>query len=95
MAMQPTVTIYARVSTDEQNSDAQLHDLREYVKNRGWPNVREYVDHGFCGERDSRPAFNELWDAIQKGRVHILVVHALDRLGLRAAGRCGLYGPAG
>jgi len=33
------------------------------------------------GDSVSRPASNELGDAIQKGRVHVLVVHALDRLG--------------
>ena len=81
MAKQCSIAVYARVSTDEQNVDAQLNDLREYVRNRGWQLVREYVDQGISGAKDSRPAFNELWDAIQKGRVHVLVVHALDRLG--------------
>ena len=81
MARQPNVVIYARVSTDEQNPDAQLRDLREYAGNRGWKSVKEYVDLGVSGAKDSRPKWNELWDAIQKGRVHVLVVHALDRLG--------------
>lgn len=81
MARQPNVVIYARVSTDEQNPDAQVRDLREYVNNRGWTNVKEYVDLGVSGAKDSRPKWNELWDAIQKGRVHVLVVHALDRIG--------------
>ena len=81
MARQPNVVIYARVSTDEQNPDAQLRDLREYAGNRGWKNVKEYVDLGVSGAKDSRPKWNELWDAIQKSRVHVLVVHALDRLG--------------
>ena len=81
MAKQPQVAIYARVSTDEQNVDAQLNDLREYVRNRGWQLVREYVDQGISGAKDSRPAFNLLWDAIQKGRVHVLLVHARDRVG--------------
>ena len=73
--------IYARVSTDEQSADAQLRDLREYVSNRGWSNVKEFVDEGISGSKDSRPAWNQLWDAMQKGRVKVLVVHALDRLG--------------
>jgi DNA invertase Pin-like site-specific DNA recombinase len=81
MARQPKVAIYVRVSTDEQNPDAQLRDLREYVRSRSWKNVTEYVDLGFSGAKDSRPKWNELWDAVQKGRVHILVTHALDRLG--------------
>ena len=81
MSRQPQVAIYARVSTDEQSVDAQLNDLRDFVANRGWKQVREYVDQGVSGSKDSRPAWNELWDHIQKGKVHILVVHALDRLG--------------
>ena len=76
MSRQPQVAIYARVSTDEQSVDAQLNDLREYVSNRGWKQVREYVDHGVSGRKDSRPAWNELWDAIQKGKINVLVVHA-------------------
>ena len=75
------IVIYARVSTDEQSADAQLRDLREYVSNRGWSNVKEFVDEGISGSKDSRPAWNQLWDAMQKGRVKVLVVHALDRLG--------------
>jgi hypothetical protein len=78
---QPKVAIYVRVSTDEQNPDTQLRDLREYVRSRGWQNFTEYVDLGFSGAKDSRPKWNELWDAVQKGRVHVLLTHALDRLG--------------
>jgi DNA invertase Pin-like site-specific DNA recombinase len=73
--------IYARVSTDEQTVHAQLRDLREYVSNRSLGEVREFVDEGVSGAKDSRPAWNDLWDAIQKGRVRTLIVHALDRLG--------------
>lgn len=81
MPNKPKIAIYARVSTDEQNVDGQLCDLREFVKNRGWSDVQEFVDEGVSGSKDSRPAWNQLWDAIQKGRIHILIVHALDRLG--------------
>lgn len=75
------IAIYARVSTDDQSADAQLRDLREYASNRGWEGVAEYVDEGISGSKDSRPAWNRLWDELQKGRVNVLLVHALDRLG--------------
>lgn len=81
MARQPKVAIYARVSTDEQTVDPQLRDLREYARNRHWEDVAEFVDVGFSGSKDSRPDWNKLWDAIQKARINVLVVHALDRLG--------------
>ncbi len=31
--------------------------------------------------KDSRPAWNQCWDALQKGKYQILMVHALDRIG--------------
>jgi DNA invertase Pin-like site-specific DNA recombinase len=33
------------------------------------------------GARDRRPAWNECWDALQKGKINVLLVHALDRMG--------------
>ena len=75
------VAIYARVSTPEQSLDPQLRDLREYCRLRGWHGPAEYVDHGVTGVKGSRPGWNECWDAVQKRKVQVLVVHALDRLG--------------
>ncbi|BBO31106.1 recombinase family protein [Lacipirellula parvula] len=81
MPSQPKVAVYARVSTGEQSPDAQLRDLREYTQNRGWKQVIEYIDLGESGAKDSRPAWNELWEAIRRRRVNIVVIPALDRLG--------------
>ncbi|QDT50523.1 Transposon Tn3 resolvase [Symmachiella dynata] len=81
MAKQLKVAIYARVSTEEQSTDAQLRDLRQYAASRNWNDVREFIDEGVSGSKDSRPSWNILWDDIQKGRVNVLLVHALDRLG--------------
>ena len=81
MAGNARVALYARVSTDEQTVDPQLRDLREYAAHRGWRDVQEFVDVGVSGAKDSRPAWNQLWDALQKGKVKVLLVHALDRLG--------------
>jgi DNA invertase Pin-like site-specific DNA recombinase len=81
MAGSTRVAIYARVSTDEQTVDPQLRDLRQYAANRGWRDVQEFVDVGVSGAKDSRPAWNQLWDTLQKGKVKVLLVHALDRLG--------------
>ena len=81
MSSQPRVAIYARVSTTEQTADGQLHDLRDYLRNRGWSDVQEFIDVGESGAKDSRPAWNQLWDLIRKRKINVLVVHALDRLG--------------
>jgi DNA invertase Pin-like site-specific DNA recombinase len=81
MAGNARVAVYARCSTDAQTVDPQLRDLREYAASRGWRDLQEFVDVGVSGAKDSRPAWNQLWDAILKGRVKVLIVHALDRLG--------------
>lgn len=75
-----TIAIYARVSTDDQSVDAQMRDLREYCQLRKWKPT-EYIDHGVGGAKESRPGWNACWDALQKGKIKVLVVHSLDRLG--------------
>lgn len=81
MPRQPKVAVYARVSTDEQSPDAQLRDLREYVRNRGWELVTEFVDVGESGSKDVRPAWSELWMQLRQRKFNILLVSALDRIG--------------
>lgn len=47
-----------------QDPEAQLQPLREMCRMRGWTIVREYVDQGWSGASQSRPAFDELAAAI-------------------------------
>ena len=64
---------YARVSTDEQNLELQLHALKE----AGCDSVFE--DHGISGAVIKRPG---LTDALSSaGQVDVLVEWKLDRLG--------------
>lgn len=37
--------IYARVSSTDQNPEAQLNELREYASKRGFEIYKEYVDY--------------------------------------------------
>ena len=46
--------IYARVSTDRQESMNQIAELREYAARQGWEIVREYVDEDVRG-KDRKP----------------------------------------
>ena len=73
--------IYARVSTDRQNVDLQLEELREYIRRRGWKNCAEHVDNGFTGSDTRRPAFTEMMKNARKRKFDVLVVWKLDRLG--------------
>jgi DNA invertase Pin-like site-specific DNA recombinase len=55
------VALYARVSTlAGQSPEMQLVELREYAIRRGWDMAEEYVDHGWSGAKESRPALNRL-----------------------------------
>lgn len=71
--------IYARVSTKDQNCAMQLDALRSYCASRGWEIVREFVDHGFSGTKDSRPALNELMAWAAQRKIDAVVVWKLDR----------------
>lgn len=53
--MKKAVAIYARVSTDRQTVDMQIHELKEYVKRRGWNLYREFIDQGYSGSDTKRP----------------------------------------
>ena len=72
--------IYARVSTVDQEPENQLQELRRYVGARGWTAV-EYVDRGFSGAKDRRPALDQLVAAAKRRRFDVLVCWRLDRLG--------------
>ncbi len=56
-----TVAIYARVSSEKQDTDlsisAQLKALREYAARNGYHVVREFVDEAESGRTAARPAF--------------------------------------
>jgi DNA invertase Pin-like site-specific DNA recombinase len=47
--------LYVRVSTDEQNTNAQERALKEYVQRRGWLLYHIYKDTGISGSVSSRP----------------------------------------
>lgn len=74
------VAIYARVSTDRQTVDMQIHELKEYVKRRGWNLYREFIDQGYSGSDTKRPAFQEMMNEAKKRKFDVLLVWKLDRL---------------
>jgi site-specific DNA recombinase len=47
-----------------QDPEAQLQPLREMCRVRGWTIVHEYVDQGWSGASESRPALDELMAAV-------------------------------
>jgi DNA invertase Pin-like site-specific DNA recombinase len=72
--------IYARVSQSEQEPENQLRELRVYCDRREWTPT-EYVDRGFSGAKDRRPALDQLLADAKRRKFDVLVVWRLDRLG--------------
>ena len=70
--------IYARVSTKDQSCELQLRDLRAYRAARRFEAVRECVDVGQSGAKDSRPELNKLMDDARKRMFDTVVVWRFD-----------------
>ena len=79
----PRVAIYARVSTTGHGQDVglQLDELRQVAAQRGWVIADEYIDEGVSGAAESRPALDRMLDAARRGKIDLVVVWKLDRLG--------------
>lgn len=75
------VGIYARVSTSDQNCEVQLAELRKYAVARDWLVAEEFVDSGWSGAKDSRPALNRLMKAALGRKIDTILVYKLDRWG--------------
>jgi DNA invertase Pin-like site-specific DNA recombinase len=73
------IGIYARVSTKDQSCELQLRDLRAYCAARGFELVREYVDVGQSGAKDSRPELDKLMGEARKRKFDAIVVWRFDR----------------
>ena len=73
--------LYARVSTNDQKADLQLRELRTAAEQRSWRVIGEFVDEGISGAKASRPRLNALKSTIARGRVDLVAVWRLDRLG--------------
>lgn len=75
--------LYARVSTQDQDTGNQLHELRAVAERAGWSVTAEYVDHGISGAngREKRPAFDDLCKAATRRQVDIVAAWSVDRLG--------------
>jgi DNA invertase Pin-like site-specific DNA recombinase len=73
------ISIYARVSTKDQSCELQVRDLRAFCTARGFDLVREYVDVGQSGAKDSRPELNILMDDARKRQFDAIVVWRFDR----------------
>ena len=75
------VALYARVSTKEQSTDAQVTQLVAYCQARGWVDAAIFRDDGISGVRDNRPELDRLRQRMAAGEFDTIVVSKMDRLG--------------
>ena len=77
---QTRVAIYTRVSTNDQSSSGQEHELKEYAKRRGWAVTKIYADK-ISGLKSARPALDQLLHDAKRGKFDWAIVWRIDRLG--------------
>jgi DNA invertase Pin-like site-specific DNA recombinase len=75
---QKRAALYTRVSSGEQNTEAQERALREYVQRRGWRVHKIYRDR-LSGATANRPELNEMLKDCRRGLVDVVVVWKFDR----------------
>jgi len=71
--------IYLRVSTDEQSTDNQLPQLREFITRKGWELVLEFIDAGVGGGTANREQFQNMFLSAERHEFDVLVFWSLDR----------------
>lgn len=84
--MTDITAIYLRVSTDLQAQDGYGLDV-QYAANERYclaydlQNVVVFVDDGYTGMNENRPAFQCLKKLMSEHRVKLVLTHSLDRIG--------------
>jgi DNA invertase Pin-like site-specific DNA recombinase len=73
------IALYARVSTEGQDPEVQLAALRAHATQRDWEILEEFVDHGFSGAKERRPALDRLMKAVWTGQFQAVLVWRFDR----------------
>jgi DNA invertase Pin-like site-specific DNA recombinase len=75
------IAVYGRVSTVAQNHSSQLREVRAYVRRR-WPKAEiiEYLEKA-SGAKFSRDVLDAMMSEVRKGRIDIIAIYKLDRLG--------------
>jgi putative DNA-invertase from lambdoid prophage Rac len=76
-----TAAIYARVSTSEQRTDAQVDRLVAACRERDLGDPLIFRDDGISGARDNRPQLDRLRGLVSLGQVSVVLVTKIDRLG--------------
>ena len=76
--------IYYRVSTDQQDTESQKHEVQKYIdslpQDQKPYSLKVYEDKGISGKKDNRPEFQQLLSDIETKKIDTVLVYKLDRL---------------
>lgn len=74
------IAIYARVSTDGQDTSYQVDDLKEFAGKKEWEVYKVFVDNesGRTG-RQTRKGFDAMLTAARERKFELLLIWSLDR----------------
>jgi DNA invertase Pin-like site-specific DNA recombinase len=72
------IAIYARVSTQDQDPQMQLRELRAYAKSRAFIVAHEFIDH-LSGTTSVRPELSKLWQTARARKIDTVLVWKFDR----------------
>jgi DNA invertase Pin-like site-specific DNA recombinase len=72
------IAIYCRISTDKQDNQNQLDQLRAFAASQGWNIKREYVDVA-TGKNGDREQFKALFKAASRREFALVLFWSLDR----------------
>lgn len=73
------IAIYSRVSTEKQDTQNQLVELRTHAQKQAWNIVQEFVDTATGGTSD-REQFQLMFEAADRKEFDLLLFWSLDRL---------------
>lgn len=79
--------MYCRLSRDDEQDGIsgsiknQQAILEKYAKDNGFKNTRVFVDDGWSGTNFARPAFTEIMELANQGKIGTLIVKDHSRLG--------------
>jgi DNA invertase Pin-like site-specific DNA recombinase len=74
------VALYGRISKDnsKQDTENQLHELRDFCRRSGWNVAHEYIDR-MSGTTADRPQFEKLFNDASRRKFDLVLFWALDR----------------
>jgi site-specific DNA recombinase len=80
--MDKRAAIYVRTSTEDQKNglEAQLTEAKARFEQMGITDYLVFSDDGISGTKESRPEFDKLREAINRGEIHTLLIYSISRI---------------